>query len=125
MLSKTAQAALLVIDSATAVWQKRMEPMSQWKINTSGLVILGCLIFLMLLILYLPDVDLPDAAFQAGTAPVLVHAHATSAPVAIDAASPLHAPDSEHLTRFQYQTRTRIAHIHPNFWPILLRSIRC
>jgi hypothetical protein len=99
--------------------------MSQWKINTPGLVILGCLIFLMLLILYLPDVDLPDAAFHGGTAPVVVHAHATSAPVAIDAATPLHATDSEHLTGFPEQAHTCATRIPPNFRPILLRSIRC
>ncbi|HVI79538.1 MAG TPA: hypothetical protein VM715_15505 [Candidatus Acidoferrum sp.] len=100
--------------------------MSRWNINTSRLVILSCLIFLMLLILYLPDVDLPDAAFHGGTAPVVVHAHATGAPVAIDIVTPLHAPDSEYGLSLQHrQDRLDPPHMSPNFRPILLRSIRC
>ncbi len=99
--------------------------MSQWKINTFGLVVLGCLIFLMLLIVYLPDVDLPDAAFHSGTAPVVLNAHATSAPAAIDAVLLWHAPESDQAFSDQHQSRICPAHIRPNFRPILLRSIRC
>lgn len=99
--------------------------MSNWNIKTSGLVILGCLIFLMLLILYLPDVDLPDVAFHNGTAPVVVHAHATSAPVAIHVASLWQAPDFDRILRFQWLSRIGPTHVRPNFRPILLRSIRC
>src|SRR3954453_18749295 len=99
--------------------------MSRWNINTSGLVILSCLIFLMLLILYLPDVDLPDAAFHSGTAPVVVHTHATSAPVAIDIATATDAPASEYPLRLQHHGRSGATQVAPNFRPILLRSIRC
>ena len=99
--------------------------MSNWNIKTPGLVILGCLIFLMLLILYLPDVDLPDVAFHNGTAPVVVHAHATSAPGAIDVASAWQAPDFDRMLSFQFLERVGLIHIRPNFKPILLRSIRC
>jgi len=73
-----------------------------------------------------PDVDLPDAAFHGGTAPVVVHAHATGAPVAIDIVTPLHAPDSEYGLSLQHrQDRLDPPHMSPNFRPILLRSIRC
>jgi hypothetical protein len=99
--------------------------MSQWKIKTPALLILVGLIFLMLLIVVLPDVDLPDIAFHGGTAPVVVHAHATRArnPVHIALASP--TPDLDQALRFQPPGRTSTARIPPNFRPILLRSIRC
>ena len=54
--------------------------MSQWNIKTSTLFILSCLVFIMLLIVVLPDVDLPDTAFHQGTAPLVVHARGTAAP---------------------------------------------
>jgi hypothetical protein len=99
--------------------------MSQWNVKASTLFVLGGLVFLMLLILVLPDVDLPDTAFHRGTAPVVVHANATSAPVPLMVASelPLHgivlfALASHLLSEFALT-------LEPNFRPILLRSIRC
>jgi len=99
--------------------------MAQWNVKTSTLVILGGLIFLMLLIVVLPDVDLPDAAFQGGTAPVVMHAHATSAPAAIGAGATGPALLSDGTFRFQMQMLGWSVHTPPNFRPILLRSIRC
>jgi hypothetical protein len=54
--------------------------MARWSIRPSAVFILTGMIFLMLLIVVLPDVDLPDAAFHGGTAPVLVHAQTAAAP---------------------------------------------
>ena len=51
--------------------------MSPWKISASTLFIRSCLVFIMLLIVVLPDVDLPDTAFHRGTAPLVFHACAT------------------------------------------------
>jgi len=99
--------------------------MAQWNVKTSTLVILGGLIFLMLLIVVLPDVDLPDAAFQGGTAPVVMHAHATSAPAAVSAGATSPALMSDGIYRFQNQILGWTADTPPNFRPILLRSIRC
>ena len=99
--------------------------MSQWNIKPSGLLILACVIFLMLLIVVLPDVDLPDAAFHNDTAPAVVHAHATSAPGAIHRAAACPNPVSDPALRFQNQPRSCPAHTPPNLRPILLRSIRC
>ena len=99
--------------------------MSQWKIKRPALVILVGLIFLMLLIVVLPDVDLPDIAFHGGTAPVVVHAHATSAPNLVPAALASATPNLDHALRSQAQGRASAAGIPPNFRPILLRSIRC
>ena len=99
--------------------------MSRWKISTGGLVVLGILIFLMLLIAYLPDVDLPDAAFHNGTAPMVIHAHATSTPAAICVAAACSNPQSHAIAGFQHRVRVSPGETAPNFRPILLRSIRC
>ena len=99
--------------------------MSRWNVKTWTLFVLGGLVFLMLLILVLPNVDLPDTAFHRGTAPVVVHANATSAPVPVMVAPalPLHgivqyALALHTLSEFDLT-------LEPNFRPILLRSIRC
>jgi hypothetical protein len=80
--------------------------------------------FLMLLIVVLPDVDLPDTAFHRGTAPLVVHTQATSGLSAIAVATP--APLLPIIATFHLPRGERtIAHsAAPNFLPILLRSIR-
>ena len=99
--------------------------MSNWNIKTPTLIILGGLIFLMLLILVLPDVDLPDTAFHRGTAPVVVHAQVTSAPPAVIVAvlTPIHS-FAPHLWGM-YRSVAFSDALDPNFRPILLQSIRC
>lgn len=97
--------------------------MSQWKVNSSKVFILVSLIFIMLLIVVLPDVDLDDMAFRPGTAPLALHVKVTSAPSSIavtglfpflvpKAASALHVPEILSAT------------LDPNFRPILLHSLR-
>lgn len=56
------------------------EAMGRWTIKPSCLFVLMALLFLIVVILVLPEVDLPDTAFHGGTAPVDVHAQVTSAP---------------------------------------------
>lgn len=99
--------------------------MSRWKIKTPALAILVGLIFVMLLIVVLPDVDLPDIAFHGGTAPVVMHAHATSAPNLVHVAIACATPNLDHALRFQPLGRASAASTPPNFRPILLRSLRC
>lgn len=98
--------------------------MSNWNIKTSTLIILSGLVFLMLLILVLPDVDLPDTAFHRGTAPVVVHAQATSAPPVVIVATilPIHNATA-HAWAVSWATTPGIT-ADPNLRPILLRSIR-
>jgi len=98
--------------------------MSHWNIKASTLFILSCVVFLMLLIVVLPDVDLPDTAFHRGTAPVLVHAQATAAPVAVTVSAVLHFPHSGEPSRPFRELGTTALNTGPNFRPILLRSIR-
>jgi hypothetical protein len=99
--------------------------MSRWKVKTWALLVLGGVVFLMLLIVVLPDVDLPDTAFHRGTAPVVVHTQATAAPAPVVVASVLQVHSAAQyalaLERFSEFILTR----NPNFRPILLRSIRC
>ena len=81
--------------------------------------------FLMLLIVVLPDVDLPDTAFHRGTAPLVIHTQATSGLPAIAVATPapfLPIAESFHLPLGERAVAHSAA---PNFLPILLRSIRC
>jgi hypothetical protein len=98
--------------------------MSRWKVKSSTLVILSCLAFLMVLILVLPDVDLPDTAFHRGTSPVSVNSQATAPPAAITIAAVRQLPDTVEAYRPQYQAGDLAADPDPNSRPILLRSIR-
>src|ERR1700738_4125486 len=76
------------IDIEPKLWQE-YKSMKRWNLKSSGLCILFCMFFLMLLIVVLPDVDLPDTAFHRGTAPIVVHTNATSGPPALFVASPV------------------------------------
>jgi hypothetical protein len=98
--------------------------MSRWKIKASTLFILSIVFFLMLLIVVLPDVDLPDTAFHGGTAPVLVHARATSAPAAVTVAAVFSLPASAQISPRPRDQEVFAINTEPNFRPILLRSIR-
>jgi hypothetical protein len=99
--------------------------MARWRIKPSSLIVLGSVIFVMLLIVVLPDVDLLDTAFQRGTAPISIHAQATSPPGAVNAPAALQLPSSaaEAFHRFHGLNSSAVLS-GPNFLPILLRSIR-
>ena len=112
------------IDFYSKLWQN-LADMSQWNISASALFILSCVVFLMLLIVVLPDVDLPDTAFHRGTAPEVLHAKATDAPVAVIVATIFQFSDSGLIPRLSGDSGTLAEASDPNFRPILLRSIRC
>jgi hypothetical protein len=99
--------------------------MSQWNISRSTLFILSCLVFIMLLIVVLPDVDLPDTAFHQGTAPLVVHASGTTAPAAVAVAAVFQLPDPPQISRSPRDSQGLAQNLDPNFRPILLRTIRC
>jgi len=96
-----------------------------WNVKTSTLLILGCVIFLMLLIVVLPDVDLPDTAFHRNTAPAALHAQATAAPVVVVVAAIFQIPLADETAPTLSRPGPLVISPHPNFRPILLRSIRC
>ena len=98
--------------------------MSQWNIKPSTLFILSCLVFIMLLIVVLPDVDLDDMAFHQGTAPLVVHARVTTAPAAVAVAAVFQLSIPAALIRPPRLSEGLAENLDPNFRPILLRSIR-
>jgi hypothetical protein len=99
--------------------------MGLWKIKPSSLVILGSVIFVMLLIVVLPDVDLLDTAFQRGTAPIAVHAQGTSAPAAISIPYAFRFPNAAAAALRHVQHLGIPANdFSANFLPILLRTLR-
>ncbi len=97
--------------------------MSQWRVNPSKVFILVSLIFIMLLIVVLPDVDLDDMAFRPGTAPLALQAKVTSAPltIAVGGIFPLPSIGTVPIFRISEVIGATLA---PNFRPILLRSLR-
>lgn len=97
--------------------------MLRWKVNASTLFILASLIFIMLLIVVLPDVDLDDMAFHQGTAPLVVNAKATTAPATMAVATVFPLPNPE-IASPSSDSETFAANLEPNFRPILLRSLR-
>lgn len=99
--------------------------MSRWKVNSATLLVLGVVAFLMVLILVLPDVDLPDFTFHRGTAPVVVHTRATASPDSSVVALAIPAYYDLTLAWTWRQPPEFRQTPEPNFRPILLRSLRC
>jgi len=85
-------------------------------------MVLGVLLVITL-IQILPQVDLPDTAFQEDSAPVAIHARATSPPLVL--ASGIILPPSLQPPVLELLTLDLVpAHAAPNFLPIFYRSIR-
>jgi hypothetical protein len=99
--------------------------MDQWRIKPSSLILLASAVFVILVLVVLPDVDPLDTAFQRGTAPITIHAQATAAPAAVNLPAPFQHPHNaaEALRRF-HGLKNLAVYSPPNFLPILLRSLR-
>ena len=98
--------------------------MSQWKVKAPALFLLSSLVCIMLLIVVLPDVDLPDTAFHRDTAPLIVHARVNAAPAIVAMAPLLHYPEFHQSWYLDREREAFYGNLDPNFRPILLRSIR-
>jgi hypothetical protein len=98
--------------------------MSQWTIKRSSVLLLLGVFVAMLVIVVAPDWDLPDTAFHRGTAPVVVHAQATSAPAAATIATPFTVPSGTESGRHFHEHRAFAVYSAPNFLPIFHRSLR-
>lgn len=98
--------------------------MSQWNVKTSALFVLSVVVFFMLVIVVLPDVDLPDTAFHSGTAPLLMHARARTVPPVIAVAALFQFPRTAQFWHPDRDLELVATSFDPNFRPILLRSIR-
>src|SRR5579863_1523350 len=99
--------------------------MGRWTIKPSRLFVLMTLLFLIVLILVLPEVDLPDTAFHRGTAPVDVHAQVTSAPTLLSASTLVPFSFSPQTALRRREHSLAFAHIGFSFLPLLHRSLRC
>jgi len=98
--------------------------MSRWNINAPTLFILSIVVIFMLVIVILPDVDLPATAFHRGTAPLVVHARATTAPPVVAVAALFQFPHAVQFWLPDHELEFVATNLDPNFRPILLRSIR-
>lgn len=54
--------------------------MGEWTINRGSVILLLGVLTVIVLVLVLPQVDLLDAAFHRGTAPVVIHSQGTAKP---------------------------------------------
>jgi hypothetical protein len=99
--------------------------MERWTINASCLSVLVCLLLLVVLILVLPQVDLPDTAFHGGTAPVDLHARVTSAPSLLSVGAAIPFSFFAHPASHHSEHSLVLAHASSSFLPLLHRSLRC
>jgi hypothetical protein len=99
--------------------------MGRWTIKPPVLVGLLAVLFLVFLILVLPDVDLPDAAFHSGTAPVAVHASGNAAPSLVAVASFTLSSLFCSAAPRCLAGPVRCSHSAIDSLPILHRSLRC
>jgi hypothetical protein len=99
--------------------------MGRWTIKPSCLFVLMTLLFLIVLILVLPEVDLPDTAFHRGTAPVDVHAQVTSAPALLSINTVVPFSFSAQTASRRRERSLVFAHTGSSFLPLLHRSLRC
>ena len=99
--------------------------MSRWTLRPLNLSILLGLLSLIVLVLVLPQVDLPDTALRGGTAPIDIHARATADPIlaSISLSIPLGFPTHPALRRFDRSPSS--THTPSSFLPLLHRSLRC
>ena len=98
--------------------------MLRWKVPISTLLVLVGMVFIMLLIVYLPDVDLPDTAFHRGTAPLVMHGRANAAPFVMAVVPLFQFAESDQFWSAEHERDLVADNLDPNFRPILLRSIR-
>jgi hypothetical protein len=99
--------------------------MERWTINPLRLFVLVSLLFLIFLILVLPQVDLPDTAFHRGTGPVDVHSRVTSAPGLVVVSAAVQLGVSAYTASHRVEHSLVFAHATSAFLPLLHRSLRC
>jgi hypothetical protein len=99
--------------------------MGQWSVKTPVWVVLVSMLFVMLMVQAIPQVDLPDAAFHTDTAPVAIHARGLRAPAAltVHASSQGSFPVGTSVSRSDQDAVS--GYSTPNSLPILHHSLRC
>jgi hypothetical protein len=99
--------------------------MSRWRISPAQLFLLGFAVFVILLLVVLPQVDPLDTAFHRGTAPAVVHASATSTPAILSLAVPFHFLQGAVAPGHSHEQPTVTVYSSPKFLRILRHSFRC
>jgi hypothetical protein len=99
--------------------------MSRWNASTSTLILLGSAVFVVLLLVVLPDVDPPDTAFHRETAPAVLHAQANAAPPLMVVAPVLPRVAAAQYDWLSLRLSKTAVLLPPNGRPIQLCSIRC
>lgn len=83
------------------------------------------LLLLVVLIQVLPQVDLPDTAFQGGTSPIIIHAQYTSAPSTGTISGPVRGGFVRDIPERHLQHGPVAIDSARSILPILYRSLRC
>jgi len=99
--------------------------MERWTIRPTYVFVLVSWLFLIALILVLPQVDLPDTAFNRGTAPVDVHVQSTSAPVLLSLSPTYSFSILTQSTASHQETFVRATSSLSSSLPLLHHSLRC
>jgi hypothetical protein len=99
--------------------------MGRWTIKRPALAALLAVLFLVCLILVLPDVDLPDAAFHGGTAPVAVQARSLAPPSSLTVATFAQLSLSVQNARRDSALPLQFTDTSVDSLPILHRALRC
>jgi len=99
--------------------------MSRWTISPAQLFLLGFAVFVILLLVVLPQVDPLDTAFHRGTAPAALHASATSTPAILSLAVPFHFLQGAIGAGHSHEQPTVTVYSSPKVLRILHHSFRC
>jgi hypothetical protein len=101
-----------------------LRKVDNWTIRPVLLCLLAGILLVLLLVQVLPQVDLPDTAFQRETAPATVHSQATAPPtfqVSLGSPSPL--PQVTVVS--QQRPEADFPLEATESFPVLHRSLRC
>jgi hypothetical protein len=99
--------------------------MGRWTIKPSVRATLLGMLILVFLILVLPDVDLPDAAFHGGTAPVMLHARAVTPPSLLTVTGFAQITSPARISANLSTGSISPTPLSIDSIPILYRSLRC
>lgn len=97
----------------------------RWTTRTASLAILGCVLCGMLLIVALPDFDLPNTALHRGTTPAVARAHSLPGSSAATVAMHSQLLRTADVPRLLYGQGLPAASSAPDPLPVLLQCLRC